>query len=348
MSYQDPYDQGQGSYDNSGNQGQGSYDNSGNQDQGDYGMDGVAQDIWQVQQSQDWSSQQDYQNQWTTYGDPGHKSRSNDYPQKGFDPKYGYSNYQYPPSRRPSQKDKPSMEVVPVPAIQVSQNAGMHNGFEKGEFTPKRRTPSAYREYRYNNQGNLWTKNGSLRTAGRVCLCTVLITLFLVVSIALSLVLWIRPPNIQIGQVQSSGGLQRLSNGGFQVNLSTVISVDNFNYFDVAMRKIEVDVFYPINNSPIGGGVANNILFKSDTETNFTFPFALTYNPSSDASGQVLADIATKCGVGGGQRSDISVNYQLTLGIQVLLFTLSPVISNVFTFPCPIKASDISKIFGGS
>lgn len=87
------------------------------------------------------------------------------------------------------------------------------------------------------------------------------------------------------------------------------------------MRKIEVDVFYPINNSPIGGGTANNIFFKSGTETNFTFPFDLTYNPSSDASGQVLADIATKCGVGGGQRSDISVNYQLT--VSVFLVTMS-------------------------
>ena len=125
MSYQNPYDQGQGSY-----------DNPGSQDQGNYGMDGAAQDIWQVQQSQDWSSQQDYENQWTTYGDPGHKTS---YPQNGYDPKYGYSNYHYPPSRRPSHKGKPSMEVVPVPApIQVSQNAGVRNGFEKGEFTPKR------------------------------------------------------------------------------------------------------------------------------------------------------------------------------------------------------------------
>src|SRR5260370_20168752 len=78
------------------------------------------------------------------------------------------------------------------------------------------------------------------------------------------------------------------------------------------MRKIQVDVFYPIDNTPIGGGTASNVFFKSNTETNFTFPFAVTYNPLSDASGQVLADIATKCGVG-GQRSDLSVNYQLTV-----------------------------------
>jgi hypothetical protein len=313
-------------------------------------MGGMSQNLWQ--QSQNWG-QQDYENQWT-YGDPGHKlHRSNT---KAIDTKYGYSDYQYPPSypnrekslkSALSKKGKPSVEVVPVRGVsEVLTGVGANNrGLEKGEF--KRRTPSAYREYRYGNQGKLWTKNGPLLTAGRFCLCTVLTALFLIVSIALSLVLWMRPPNVQIGPVQSSGGLTKLSGGGFQVNLSTVITVDNFNYFDVGMRNIEVDVIYPINNTPIGGGSATDVFFKSGTETNFTFPFALTYDPSSDTSGQVLADIATKCGVG-GQRSDISVNYKLTLGIRILLFTLSPVVSNVFTFACPIKSSDISKIFGGS
>ena len=78
------------------------------------------------------------------------------------------------------------------------------------------------------------------------------------------------------------------------------------------MRKIRVEVFYPINNIPIGGGTATDILFKSGTQTNFTFPFSLTYDPLNDASGQVLADIAKKCGVG-GERSDIKVTYKLTV-----------------------------------
>ena len=82
------------------------------------------------------------------------------------------------------------------------------------------------------------------------------------------------------------------------------------------MRKIQVEVFYPINNTPVGGGTATDVLFKSGSQTNFTFPFALTYNPVNDASGQVLADIATKC----AQQSDISVNYQLTVSSDMTLF----------------------------
>lgn len=112
--------------------------------------------------------------------------------------------------------------------------------------------------------------------------------------------------------------------------------MDNFNYFDVGMRNIEVDVIYPINNTPIGGGSATDVFFKSGTETNFTFPFALTYDPSSDTSGQVLADIATKCGVG-GQRSDISVNYKLTVSSDVACYADGLMFSHIsleFGFCC--------------
>lgn len=156
MSYQDPYGpnqdegndqnqgsyngsgQGQGDYGVSGDQGQGSYDGSG-QTQGDYGMGGMSQNLWQ--QSQNWG-QQDYENQWT-YGDPGHKlHRSNT---KAIDTKYGYSDYQYPPSypnrekslkSALSKKGKPSVEVVPVRGVsEVLTGVGANNrGLEKGEF----------------------------------------------------------------------------------------------------------------------------------------------------------------------------------------------------------------------
>ena len=73
----------------------------------------------------------------------------------------------------------------------------------------------------------------------------------------------------------------------------------------------------------------------------------------------MILDLATKCGVGGGTKTNINVNYKITvssssfglrkvtnavlqLGIRILLVTISPVISNQFNFPCPLQASDIS------
>ena len=55
--------------------------------------------------------------------------------------------------------------------------------------------------------------------------------------------------------------------------------------------------FYPINNTPVGGGAADNIEFKSRSRTNFTFPFTLSYNATGAQADTIISDLATKCGV---------------------------------------------------
>jgi len=206
------------------------------------------------------------------------------------------------------------------------------------------------REYRYDHQGNLWTKGGRGRCAGRVCCCTLMTTVFLIVSVVLALALWVRPPSISIGDVQTltenGSAIKQLSDGK-KINLGVNISVSNPNYFSVDFKKIEADIFYPIQDTPIGGGEASNIEFKTNSQTNFTFPFSLNYNSTADPKGAIILDLATKCGVNGGAKTNINVNYKITLGIRILLITVSPVISNQFNFPCPLQASDISKFIGG-
>ncbi|KAF8969820.1 hypothetical protein BDZ97DRAFT_1914948 [Flammula alnicola] len=273
-------------------------------------------------------------------------------------PDEGQPDYNdYPPPQRRStkastsgfSKKKPSVAVVPV-----RKEA---SGFEQGEFTPagskvqKSRTPRDLREYRYDHQGNLWTKGGRGRCAGRVCCCTLMTTVFLIVSIVLALALWIRPPSISIGGVQTmtvNGTTIQQVTDGIQVNLGVNISVQNPNYFTVDFKKIDAQIFYPINDTPVGGGDAQNIIFRSHSETNFTFPFMLEYNSTADTGNKVILDLASKCGVGSSQKTNIVVNYKITLGIRILLVTISPVITNQFSFPCPLSASDISKFIGGS
>ncbi|KAF9526973.1 hypothetical protein CPB83DRAFT_856904 [Crepidotus variabilis] len=271
-------------------------------------------------------------------------------------PTYNYPPVQRQPTMHRSQTTRSTLnkklpEIVEV--MTVPEGRKSESGFEKGEFTPssgvRKGTPSAYKQYRYTSQGNLWGRGGRGRTFGRFACCTIMTAVFLIISIVLALVLWVRPPNVQIGnaQVMSTNGspFQATSNGGFQINLGIDISVTNFNYFDVDFKKIQAEVFYPIDNTPIGGGNAVDINFASGHQTNFTFPFNLMYSPSNDPSGKVLTDIATKCGLG-GTRSNLSINYKITLAIRLLLITISPTISNPLSFPCPIQASDITKIIG--
>ena len=67
----------------------------------------------------------------------------------------------------------------------------------------------------------------------------------------------------------------------------------------------------------MGGGEAENIKFPSNTQTDFTFPFALSYKSSDDPGSQVFVDLGSKCGIGGGTRSDITVKYKITVRIQI-------------------------------
>ncbi|TFK55097.1 hypothetical protein OE88DRAFT_998042 [Heliocybe sulcata] len=120
-------------------------------------------------------------------------------------------------------------------------------------------------------------------------------------------------------------------------------SVNNPNYFSVAFKEIKAQIFYPINNTPIGTGQENNIVFPGGSSRNITFPFTISYKSSSDPNQAVISDIASKCGFGGGSKSNLVVNAKLTLGLKVLAVTISPTISQDFSFACPLSESDIEN-----
>jgi hypothetical protein len=71
--------------------------------------------------------------------------------------------------------------------------------------------------------------------------------------------------------------------------------------------------------------------------TTFTFPFTITYTQSIDPSSAIITDIAEKC-LG---QTDLTVNYQLTVGVRVFFVSVSPTISNSISFACPISTSDL-------
>lgn len=69
----------------------------------------------------------------------------------------------------------------------------------------------------------------------------------------------------------------------------------------------------------MGGGIATNIDFKSRSQTNFTFPFTLSYNNSEAESNAIFSDLANKCGVTGGTKSNLNINYKITVSVSTFL-----------------------------
>jgi len=75
----------------------------------------------------------------------------------------------------------------------------------------------------------------------------------------------------------------------------------------------------------MGGGEANNVKFAAGEKTEFTFPFALRYRSSDDPGNAVFVDLGQKCGIDGRPKSDIKVDYKLTVrNLSVLVKRLDP------------------------
>jgi len=171
-----------------------------------------------------------------------------------------------------------------------------------------------------------------------------MITAFLIISIILSLALWIKPPNITIGNpAQNDTQTVSLQGGELSFNLAANITVDNPNYFGVALNKVQLDLIYPVDNYPVGGGVKKDINIKSNAQTNFTFPFSFNYNISDTTGTGALQDILAKCRA----KQNLKVNYELKLSLRIVVVSISPTISDSFTIGCPVDADQIEKLLGG-
>ncbi|KAF8637406.1 hypothetical protein AX17_002901 [Amanita inopinata Kibby_2008] len=267
-----------------------------------------------------------------------HYEGTSHYPDPSLD---NSEHMSYPPSRQePENRSTGWLTVEPMRRD--------NNGYEQGEFTAhsgtREKSLQGLKDYRYGHRGNLWTKGGRRYCVGRFCCCTIMTAVLLIVSVLLAVALWIRPPNIKVGNVNlaSTNPLQIFpEQKELKINLGVNISVHNPNSFSINFKRIKADIFYPINNTHIGGGDLRDVVFKPNQDTNITFPFAIEYNAKDDPQYHVLTDLAQKCGVLNGAQSNIDVNYKITLGLRILFVTISPVISNSMSFACPAEPQQI-------
>ncbi|KAK7467246.1 hypothetical protein VKT23_004303 [Stygiomarasmius scandens] len=207
---------------------------------------------------------------------------------------------------------------------------------------------ASLRRYRDEYRGNLWTRGGRGRCIGRFLCCTIMIAAFLIISIVLALALWIRPPSVVIGSAeldQSGTGVQ-IQDTGIVVPLQVNITVTNPNYFSVNLKHLKVELSYPVNNNStsIGQGSKDDIVFPSNSNSSTTFPFNIDYEFADDPNYAVLLDMATKCGVLGGTKSDLTINYKISIGLRILIVNISPSVSNSFSISCPLSDSDLQDL----
>ena len=119
-------------------------------------------------------------------------------------------------------------------------------------------------------------------------------------------------------------------------------SVANPNYFSVNFNEIKVDVsssvtlhleknynsfmqiFYPINETHVGGGSVKNVDIKSNQETNFTLPFTFNYTETIDPNFNILEDLAGRCGfISGTPKSQLAIDYKIQVSLARFNFMRS-------------------------
>ncbi|KAH8107069.1 hypothetical protein BXZ70DRAFT_916248 [Cristinia sonorae] len=212
------------------------------------------------------------------------------------------------------------------------------------------KTAKALRQWRYEHQGNLWKRGGGARCCGRFFCCTIMIFVFLFLSIVLSLALWIKPPNVIVDtpvlRDNGSGSpVQLTADGeGLIVNLGINVSVSNPNYFSVMFNSLKADIFYPLNNTHIGNSSLKDINIKSNEVTNFTVPIQFNYDIGQDPKLTIIEDIASRCGFGGNGVSQLTVDYKIKVDFTALFIPIKPTISNSATFACPFTKEDIDEL----
>ncbi|CAG8725263.1 23620_t:CDS:10 [Cetraspora pellucida] len=195
---------------------------------------------------------------------------------------------------------------------------------------------------------------GSRTSCAKTCGIICCILLLIIVGIVAAVLLLGRVPSVDfLGVTDSPTGAQPYvkKTSGFDFNFGLRIQVSNPNIIGATFSMIKAVAYYPSPNSqkligPIGGGNLTNVNIPSKSNNTIIFPFAVNYDASIDPGFSILLDIANKCGLTGGSKSKLAINYTLTLSFNVLFIPLSPSFDKTANIDCPIQDGQIPNIPG--
>lgn len=218
----------------------------------------------------------------------------------------------------------------------------MNNGkFSLNEVSVARNIKEYRREYR----AGMWTRGSRGRIFGRFFCFFVLVLIYLVISGALGLALYIRPPSASFDKPSVDQQDINADNAGLVVPLRMNISIWNPTFIKAVVKKVHVDLLYPINNEerPIGNGTIYDVWIKSNSRTNFTFPIDVDYKLSSDPNLDIFFDIGKRCG--SEPQQGLAIKAKAMVAANILgIGVSSPTVPININIGCPFDASVLQRI----
>ncbi|OAD66119.1 hypothetical protein PHYBLDRAFT_73128 [Phycomyces blakesleeanus NRRL 1555(-)] len=172
-----------------------------------------------------------------------------------------------------------------------------------------------------------------------------IVAIIIVVIVIGSILATFKMPSIEfqgIAPIESDESIISFNNDKLSINFGLIVNIENRNIFPIYLYDVNAYGYYPYPEDPstrtsIGDGHLDYELVPSQTNYNFTYPFTIKYDPASDPNLSILGSIADKCGLTGGAKGDLSIQYDIKLRARVLLFTIPLTISSSANFPCPLN-----------
>ncbi|KAF9133043.1 hypothetical protein BGW39_010733 [Mortierella sp. 14UC] len=181
-------------------------------------------------------------------------------------------------------------------------------------------------------------------TCGRFTCCICLLLLLAIIALAIVIFTVFKLPKVDYKGMQGEP-VFRFNEGQstFAVNLTAIIEVQNPNPIGFTFESITATAFYPNFAPSIGGGSLSNVKFPSHQTVTLNFPLGASYDRTQDQGFTVISDILTRCGVRGGDKTNIAINYDLKLTMKIIGISISPTIKNQHvSLPCPDNIAQIT------
>ncbi|KAG8900493.1 hypothetical protein FRB99_006021 [Tulasnella sp. 403] len=167
--------------------------------------------------------------------------------------------------------------------------------------------------------------------------------------IVLALAIWARPPDVNFNGIQfpTDASAVQVQANSLDINLQISVGVKNPNFFGATFSSITAKAFYPPLTSQLGGGQLWNVKFPANSNTQFLFPFNITYSTSLDPNNILIKDLVDKCGIKpGSAKQQLTVKYDLTLALRIVVVTIRPSFSGTANFDCPVTKADLMQLGG--
>ncbi|KAI9494301.1 hypothetical protein BDB00DRAFT_819630 [Zychaea mexicana] len=127
----------------------------------------------------------------------------------------------------------------------------------------------------------------------------------------------------------------------FMFNLGLIVNVENPNALPIYLSDMQATANMPTDSGDayLGRGYLDQEKIPSNSDYNFTYPFAIEYDTQSSTSQLMLNTLLEKCGLTGSEAEDITVNYSINVNARVLFVKLNLDLGGSTTFGCPLTVS---------